>query len=231
MSESTTLLAKLSNRVFPRVPDFYGLIMQQCLLANQAATLLEEYLSTSDKTCAAKILKLEQDGEVLRQRNLDILKSAFATPLDREDIYRAITSVDCILSYAQNIVFEMDTLEIKADSFMQEMVATLRQSVETLGSGYQKLSTSPSDAGQAAMAVIKSRRTIEKIFRDALSQLFQGENHVQRIQERQSGAEAQAMTYVLDIFKRREIYRHIFDAGIDIKKAGKTLHDIVVQVY
>lgn len=230
MSGSSTTFSKLTNRVFPRMPNFYGLILEQCELANQTAALLEEYVQTGNKSRADQIMKLELDGETLRQRNLDVLKNAFATPMDREDIYRAYTSVDCILSHAHNIVSEMDSLGIKTDKYITEMVAALRNSVETLGAGYKKLATSPADADKDAQLVLKARKTIEKSFRAGLAQLFQGDKYVTMMQEKQAGAEAQAMNYVLDIFRRREIYRQLFDAGIEMGKAGRVLHDIVVQV-
>ncbi|MEO5331127.1 MAG: DUF47 family protein [Magnetococcus sp. YQC-5] len=230
MSGSSTTFSKLTNRVFPRMPNFYGLILDQCELANQAAALLEEYVQTGNKSRADQILKLEADAEAMRARNLDVLKNAFATPMDREDIYRAYTTVDCIISYAHSIVSEMDSLNIKTDKYITDMTAALRNAVETLGAGYKKLSTSPADADKDAQLITKARKDIEKIFRSALTQLFQGDSYVKKMQDKQAGAEAEAMTYVLDIFKRREIYRHLYDAAIDMKQAGKVLHDIVVQV-
>ncbi|MBF0178539.1 MAG: DUF47 family protein [Magnetococcales bacterium] len=230
MGGSSTTFSKLTNRVFPRMPNFYGLILEQCDLANQAAALLEEYVQTGNKSRADQILKLEQDAEVMRQRNLDVLKNAFATPMDREDIYRAYTTVDCIISYAHNIVSEMDTLNIKTDQYITDMVATLRNSVEILGAGYKKLSSSPADSDKDAQLVGAARKKIEKSYRAAIAKLYQGDTYVQKMQQKQAGAEAEAMSYVLDIFKRREIYRHLFDAAIDMGSAGKVLHDIVVQV-
>ncbi|MBF0213668.1 MAG: DUF47 family protein [Magnetococcales bacterium] len=230
MSGSSTTFSKLTNRVFPRMPDFYGLILDQCELANQTAALLEEYVQTGNKSRADQILKLEQDGEVLRQRNLDVLKNAFATPMDREDIYRAYVTVDCILNHAHSIVSEMDALQIKTDPYITDMTAALRNAVENLSDGYKKLASAPAESDKDAQLVFKARKNIEKTFRSALTQLFQGDKYIQMMQEKQAGAEAQAMSYVLDIFKRREIYRHLLDAAIDMKNAGKVLHDIVVQV-
>ncbi|MBF0427865.1 MAG: DUF47 family protein [Magnetococcales bacterium] len=230
MSGSSTTFSKLTNRVFPRMPNFYGLILEQCELANQAAALLEEYVQTGNKSRADQIAKLEVDAEAMRQRNLDVLKNAFATPMDREDIYRAYTTVDCIINYANNIVSEMAALNIKTDKPITEMVAALRNAVETLGSGYKKLASSPAEADKDAQLVTQARKQIEKTFRAALAQLFQGDAFVKKMQDKQAGAEAEAMEYVLDIFKRREIYRHLFDAAIDMKNAGKVLHDIVIQV-
>ncbi|MEO5345269.1 MAG: DUF47 family protein [Magnetococcus sp. YQC-9] len=228
MGGSSTAFSKLTNRVFPRMPNFYGLILEQCELANQTAALLEEYVQTGNKSRADQIFKLEQDAESLRHRNLDVLKNAFATPMDREDIYRAYMTVDCVISHAQHIVSEMDALGIKTDPFITEMVATLRNSVETLSAGYKKLATAPAESDKDAQLVSQARKSIEKSFRTAIAQLFQSERYAK---EHPAGtADNQSVNYILDIFKRREIYRQIFDAAIDMGNAGEVLHDIVVQV-
>ncbi|MBF0614160.1 MAG: DUF47 family protein [Magnetococcales bacterium] len=228
MGGSSTSFSKLTNRVFPRMPNFYGLILEQCELANQAAALLEEYVQTGNKSRADQILKLEQDSDTLRHRNLDVLKSAFATPMDREDIYRAYMTVDCIIAYAHNIVSGMDTLGIKTDKHITDMTAALRNAVETLSAGYKKLSTSPADADKDAQLVGQARKNIEKVFRTATSELFQNERYTEA--HPNGTADTQTVNYILDIFRRREIYRHLFDAAIDMGNAGKVLHDIVVQV-
>ncbi|MBF0164945.1 MAG: DUF47 family protein [Magnetococcales bacterium] len=230
MGGSSTTFSKLTNRVFPRMPNFYGLILEQCELANQTAALLEDYVQTGNRSRADMILKLEQDADTLRRRNLDVLKNAFATPMDREDIYRAYMTVDCVISHAHNIVSEMDTLGIQTDPFITEMIATLRNAVETLSSGYKKLASSPADSDTDAQLVGLAKKKIEKSFRAALAKLFEGDEYVRKMKEKQEGAEAQAMMYVMDIFKRREVYRQIFDAAIDMGDAGEVLHDIVIQV-
>ncbi|MBF0610796.1 MAG: DUF47 family protein [Magnetococcales bacterium] len=226
---SNTLFSRMSNRVFPRMPDFYGLIMDQCNLAVQVAGLLEEYVQ-GNKSRAEQILKLEEEAEKLRDRNLEVLKTAFATPMDREDIYRAYISVDCIIPYANTIVRDMESLDIKADKFTTDMVAKLRNSVETLRDGYQKLATSPNDAEKDAQAVAKTRAAIEKDFRTGTSKLFKADDIIKGLQDKTADADAKAMGYVLDIFKRREVYRLLHDAGNSMGDAGKVLHDIVVQI-
>lgn len=227
---SNTIFAKMTNRVFPRMPDFYGLIMDQCNLAVQVAQLLEEYIQTGTKSRADQIIKLEGEAEKMRDRNLEVLKAAFATPMDREDIYRAYISVDCIIPIANNIVNDMETLDIKTDKSITDMVAALRNMVETLRDGYQKLATAPADADKNAANIAKSRANIEKIFRSGTASLFKADDILKGLKDHSGDAEVKAMGYVLDIFKRREIYRHLHDAGNAMGDAGKVLHDIVVQV-
>ncbi|MBF0181619.1 MAG: hypothetical protein HQM03_16485 [Magnetococcales bacterium] len=231
MSATNSSFSRLTNRIFPRMPDFYRLIIEECNLADHAATTLEEYVRTGHHSRTLLIARLDQEGERLRQRNLDILKNAFATPMDRVDLYRAFTSTDCILGYAHAITTEMDELHIATNRSIQQMVELLREAVLTLGTGYRKLATDEvAAADQDAQAVIQACKRIETLFREALANLFTGEQYVEHMQARQEEAEVQAMHYVLDIFKRREIYRHISDAARDMRAASNILHHIVVKV-
>jgi hypothetical protein len=38
------------------------------------------------------------------------------------------------------------------------------------------------------------------------------------------------MRYVFEVFKRREVYRHLSNAADRMEHAGGVLHDIVVQI-
>ncbi|MEO5341713.1 MAG: hypothetical protein H7837_14580, partial [Magnetococcus sp. MYC-9] len=102
---------------------------------------------------------------------------------------------------------------------------------DALKLGFSKLGSNPAMAEDDALAVRKAERNVEKAYRKALTTLFQVEHHVQHIQQSKEGSvEARVMGRVTEIFKRRELYRHLSNAGDQVAKAGSVLHDIVVQV-
>ncbi|MEZ5095468.1 MAG: hypothetical protein R2731_04785 [Nocardioides sp.] len=39
-----------------------------------------------------------------------------------------------------------------------------------------------------------------------------------------------ALEHVMDVFKRREVYRHLSNASDRVARAGEVLHDIVVKM-
>lgn len=227
---SNTLFAKMTNRVYPRMPDFYGMIMDQCHLAVQVATLLEEYVNTGSKSRADQIALLEEQAEAIRERNMATLKAAFVTPMDREDIYRAFVSVDSVIPLASQIIHNMNDLAMAADAVTIAMVVQLRQAVVALQTGYEKLAAHPALADQDARDVLKARVAIEKIFRAGIAELFKCDALVQSLRDKTADSESNAVSYILEIFKRRELYRLLHDAGISVGDSGKVLHDIVVQV-
>jgi hypothetical protein len=228
--QSDSVVTTLVNRVFPRMPDFYGLIEGQCDLVANAMDVFVEFMETGDPEIGIRVRALEKDGDVLKSEHMDILNHAFATPMDREDIYRAIVTVDEILNYAKTTVREIEALEIKPDRHMAEMARLIRDGSIALRDGYAKLSTKPTEAEAYAAAARKAERNTEGVYRAALAELFNADKHIDALTRKVAGAEADAMLYVIEMFKRREVYRHLSNAADRLEHAGGVLRDIVVQI-
>jgi len=223
------------NRVFPRMPNFYGMLDQQCDLAVKAMEIFVQFMSDGTEESARRVRELEKEGDALKQTNMDVLNEAFATPMDREDIYRAITSIDHIINYAKTTVREMEVLGLSPDEHMLELAQVLQQGAMALRDGYKKLSTSPASADDDAQAVRKAERNAEKAYRKALAALFDEEKHMsvelaEGVGEDPAKMIGHVMTQVSSMFKRREVYRHLSNAGDRLARAGDALHDIVVKI-
>ncbi len=232
MSSSNSAVTRLVDRVFPRMPDFYGLINDQCDQVCNAMDVFVQFMETGAAEYGEQVRAMEKEGDRIKSRNMGVLSRAFATPMDREDIYRAIMAIDEILNYAKTTVREIDALAVKPDAYMAEMARLIRNGCHALRDGYAKLSTSPADADTDAAAARKTERSAEKVYRAALVELFQADDHIQALSKGQKPgtAEAEAMRYVIDIFKRRELYRHMSNAADRVDYASGVLHHIVVQI-
>jgi hypothetical protein len=206
-----SLLRRLINRVFPKVPDFFNLLAEQCLAVGDIADLLVDFMGTGDQSVSAKIKKDKQRADGIKMRNLHILNEAFSTPIDREDIYRAISTLDDVVSYCKSTVNEMDILGVTPDKHTLEMAIYLRDGLVALNTGYANLKTDPRAAFTDADVARKAERKVEKIYRRALADLFQGKDY-------------------LRMFKHREIYRHLSNAADRMADCANTLHDIVVKI-
>ncbi|MBF0460027.1 MAG: DUF47 domain-containing protein [Magnetococcales bacterium] len=231
MGGSNSFISSVANSVFPRMPNFYGMIIEQCDLLSQVSDALVEFMQTGSKAAADRVIRLEMEEDAIRDRNLEVLADAFATPLDREDLQRAITSVGVTMTYAATIVDEMQTLNIPSNAFTTEMAILLRESNEALCRGYKKLGTKETAlAENDASVAVQAKHKLDKCFRRALADLFDTKNVMDKIKADSPDAKVEALDCVLDIFKRREIYRHLVDSAIDLSRAGNFLHDIVVKI-
>jgi hypothetical protein len=208
---SKTLLAIILDRVFPKMPDFFTMLSEQTVLVTHTVDLLVEYME-HDGPAVADALKLDvHEADLIKVRNLHELNDAFSTPIDREDIYRAIMSLDDVVMYCKTTVHEMDVLGVKPDKFMLEISHFIKDGMEALATGFALLGSKPAEAAQYADAARKAERRAEKRYRIALSTLFEGNDYV-------------------NMFKRREIYRHLTNAAQHMAQCANTLHDIVVKI-
>lgn len=244
---STSRFSLLLSAMFPRMPDFHGLLNDQCELVVSSMGEFVAFMETGDEVKASEVRRLEHEGDKLKARNIDVLNRSFSTPFDREDIYRAITTIDEGLNYAKTTVREMEILGVEPDTHMLDMARLLHQGAKALQSGFAKLKANPLAAERDAAAVRKTERQAEKVYRRAIAELFDPEHYARDLAARrkepgedlnlllepmdQAGCSAvvNGLSFVMEALKRREIYRHLSNAADHFAHAGDILHDIVVK--
>jgi uncharacterized protein len=209
-TQSASFFARILGHVFPKAPDFHGLLARQAKQVCHTVDLLVCFMETGDMQTGKEIKRDEHEADTIKVHNIHVLNEAFSTPFDREDIYRAIMDLDDVVNYCKSTVNEMDMLGVLPDAAMQEMAACLKEGTQALFEGFEHLLKNPLKAAQAADRARKAERKVEKGYRRALAELFQGDDY-------------------LNMFKRREIYRHLSNAADRMAHCANTLHDIVVK--
>ncbi|MBF0161494.1 MAG: DUF47 family protein, partial [Magnetococcales bacterium] len=129
------MAAKLLANVYPRIPDFYSLINEQCSVVSEAMEALVEFMS-GDASKAETIASLEKRGNDIKNHSMYVLNKSFATPMDREDIYRAITAIDTILHYANTTIQEMGYFKLSPDQYAMDMARILSEGTDALKLGF-----------------------------------------------------------------------------------------------
>ena len=105
----------------------------------------------------------------------------------------------------------MNVLGLSPDKFCLEMAMHIKMGTDALALGFSHLAKEPASVAANADAARKSERKVEKAYRRAIAELFQGDDYI-------------------NMFKRREIYRHLSNAADRMADAANTLHDIVVMM-
>jgi uncharacterized protein Yka (UPF0111/DUF47 family) len=225
-----SVVTRLVDRVFPRMPDFYSLLNDQCDLVVEAMEVFVQFMENGDDELAKQVRALEKRGDELKARNTDMLNKSFSTPMDREDIYRAIATIDHIVNYAKTTTREIEALVVEPDKYMLELAVLLKEGAYALQRGYKKLSENPQHAEEDSQAARKAERSSEKVYRRALGELFREEGYIAILDNQETNTAEAAVKLVLEIFKRREVYRHLSNAADRLARAGEVLHDIVVKI-
>lgn len=210
-AQDKSLLVRLYERFFPKTADFFQMLTEQSHHVEHTVNLLVRYMESGDTAIGAQIKEDEHAADKVKVRNIHTLNEAFSTPIDREDIYRAITTLDEVVNACKDAVSEMNALQLTPDVFTLEMARHLADGVKALTAGYGLLSSQPALAAEDADRARKAERKVEKLYRKALAELFRGEDYIA-------------------MFKRREIYRHLTHAAERMAACANTLHDIVVKM-
>lgn len=208
---SPSVFRRLFERVFPKMPDFFTLLTEQCQHVAHTAGLLVEFMESGDPATGQQIRQDEHEADRIKVRNLHTLNEAFSTPIDREDLYRAIIDLDEVVNYCKTTVSEMDVLSLTPDKHCLEMAMHIKLGTDALALGYSRLARHPAEAAADADSARKAERKVEKAYRRAIAELFQGNDYIH-------------------MFKRREIYRHLSNAADRMANCANTLHDIVVKM-
>jgi len=236
------------QRLFPRMPDFHVILNRQCDLVVEGTAELVAYMRTNAQEHAERLFELERQGDALTAENMTCLHQSFATPFDREDIYRSIAAINDIMNYAKTTVREMQVLKLGPDEHSLAMAELLHQGAQSLQQGYRRLEKQPLLAEGDAEAARNTERNTENIYRMALSELFDADHYLatltpeqqrtadslevlmQQLTTSELSAVGSAMGFVVEILKRREVYRHMSNAADQVVRAADVLHDIVAKV-
>ena len=128
----SSVVARIFERVLPTAPDFFGMLAMQSRKVVHTVELLVEFMQTGSKQAEAQIHADEHAADDVKVANIHVLNEAFSTPIDREDIYRAITNLDEIVNYCKDTVNEMDALGVKPDAYTLDMARRLHTGATAL---------------------------------------------------------------------------------------------------
>ncbi|XKH02448.1 DUF47 family protein [Marinobacter nauticus] len=211
MARKESVLSRLVAKVIPKSPDFFSLLAEQSRQVRGTMASLHEYMNGPTEALADELTEDEHAADTLKIRNLHLLNRAFSTPIDREDIYRAIEELDWIVTHSKSTINELLDFGVAPDKHMQAMLDELLQGCEALERGFQELATYPAGAEKEAHIARHAHRRIERLYRHSLAELFQGE-------------------VTVEMLKKREIYHHLMDSSRRLHSAANVLHDILVKL-
>lgn len=226
---STPWWRRLWQLVVPPMPDFYGLLEAQADNLHATVASLIDYLQAGDMQLASQVHSLVDDGHALRDRTLQVLYGSFITPIDREDIYKLAMAIDHILDYLKNTVREVEVLQIQPDDWMQRMTAELGEGVSSLALGLARFHAGHSGDVAHTVHTREAERRIEDLYREALQDMFQGEEYLKLTEGTEPPAIRDCLDFVVTRIKRREVYRHLSNAADRLAHAGEALRDISIK--
>jgi len=199
----------------PKQDRFLLLLIQQAEKTLQGMVALEAYMKKASEKQAASVVQAEKEADEIRRILIDDLNRTFVTPIDREDIFALSRSIDDVMDYAFSTVEEMQILEVLPNDFLRRMVSLLHAAANEIHLAMLRLKDNPGVASEHASRAKALENRVERVYREALADLFSGPEDVHQ---------------VMRMLKLREIYRHLSNCADRGDAAANTVHDIVVKM-
>lgn len=194
---------------------FFTILVDNAAKAREAIAYLERAIQKPGPEATEHLRALSQASLEGRRVLIDELHETFITPLDREDIYNLSECFEEMVTYALTTVEEMHLLQVVADEPIRRMVVLVREQAEHLEAAMQRLAKNPRVAGDHANRVHDQEREVERVYRDAIHDLF---------------ARATELSALPGVFYRREVYRHISNMADRAVSAADVLGMIVMKI-
>jgi len=193
---------------------FTELLLKQAEFSFEGMKLLLQYVKNPDDALARQVSDMEGQADEVRRILIDELNRTFVTPMDREDIFALSGSVDDVLDYAYTTVEEMMLLNVKPNAYIERMVSLMTDAARELLNAISRLEDHPNVASDHAVRAKALENRMETVYRDAIADLFKSPRD---------------MDHVVEMFKLREIYRHLSNAADRGDAAANVIADIVVK--
>jgi uncharacterized protein len=194
---------------------FVAMLVAHAAAAREAAVALQESLAHADAAAVERLHGLAIAAAERRRVLIDELHETFVTPLDREDIYNLSHSLERMVNYALTTLEEIHLLQVEADEPIRRMVGLVREQAESLEAAMQRLAKNPRVADDHAGHVHEKEHEVERVYRDAIRELF---------------ARATDVATLPRILYRREVYRHISNMADRAVSAANVLGMIVMKI-
>jgi uncharacterized protein Yka (UPF0111/DUF47 family) len=163
------------GRLFRTVaPDVVGLLVTQGEISAAATRAFLEWSRGGGDTQTLRTLEHDADGA--RRTLLTALRGALATPIDQEDLYILSERCDRVVNAVRDIALEAEALAWKPDQHAAGMAEHLDAGMTALVEGFTKLRRDFDQAGTAADQVRAEARTVVRLYREAIAELYRSDD-------------------------------------------------------
>ena len=183
-----SVFRRLVRPRLPKMPDFFHAAHRPVPAGRPYRRALVEFMESGDPATGQMIRRDEHEADKIKVHNPHTLNEAFQPDRPRRPVSRHHRPRRS-RQYCKTTVSEMDVLALTPDKHCLEMamhIARQRRALALLS----RLAKTPREAAADADAARKAERKVEKAYRRAIAELFQGDDYIH-------------------MFKRREIYRHL----------------------
>lgn len=177
-------------KLFKKKINFFDLLGKQCDTMVRGMQELYNYCTTCDEKYGDEVIKIEDEGDMVRRILIDELNKTFITPMERNDLFDLSRQIDEILDYAKTTVDETRLFKVKPNEDMVKMISILLDITVHIQKAVTHMEKHKSISRDEAIKVKSLENKVGAAYYKALARLFNTDD-------------------IHEIFKYREIYRHL----------------------
>ena len=190
--------------------DFHAMLLDQARRSEEGLGLLCQFVEGPTEELGARVEYMEKEADELRRQLIEALNRTFVTPFDREDVFALSRALDDMIDYANTTVEEMMLFEVQPDSHLLHMAQALYEGAKEISLAVAELRHMSSSMQAHIIRAKKIENRMEHLYREALAEVFKDKD-------------------IVNILKKREIYRHLSNAADRGDEAANILSDILVK--
>lgn len=190
---------------------FFDLLDAHASISLEAARTLAAYVDTGKAELATVVDELEHRGDDVLRGLVAAISDTFVTPLDRQDLYNLGEALDDMLDYIASAAVEIALFKQPSTPPMRAMCQLLVEAAVSIRSAVGAIAKDRRTAQASAREASDAENRMEILYRTALAALFEGDDF-------------------REMFKLREIYRHLSNSADRADAVGKLIGKIVVKI-
>ncbi|MFZ0322608.1 MAG: DUF47 family protein [Actinomycetes bacterium] len=159
----------------PDSPDLLEMLNEQTEITSEGMTAFRRW-AAGEAACGDDVREAEHTADDAKAKLIDSVREAFTTPLEPEDLFELSRGLDEVINGAKNTVREAEVMQIEPDQAMADMAVLLSEGVNHLRLAFQGLPKNHGEAAAEAAAAIKAQRRLERVYRQAMSTLIDGDD-------------------------------------------------------
>lgn len=170
----STPAVKRGRWFLPETPDVLGMLGRQADITADGMAAFAAW-AAGDSARADDVRRAEHECDDARRTLVSAISEAFTTPLEPEDLFQLSFELDRVMNGAKNTVRESEAMEFPPDAASAQMAALLAEGVQHLKAAFAQLDETKDRKGKAteeADAAVKSQRQLERVYRQAMSELL-----------------------------------------------------------
>ncbi len=201
------------NILLPKKNKFFDLFTELAVFMLETASLMKEMFDKNDNISeySSRIHILENKCDDLTHDVISELNETFITPIDREDIFALVNSLDDIVDSIDTISLRMNIYKLKTPlAFGPQLSDILLQQANTIAELIKNLHNYKNTTEK--IVFVKNLETEgDMVFREALTNLFDEEKDLR------------------DLMKKKEILENIEKAVDRCQKTATVIEGIFIK--